>query len=328
MSKKLISVVIPVFNEELNIKPMYERIKKTFENLNYDFEIIFVDNRSTDNTISNIKELIDCDERVFGIEMSRNFGNSQPSYIAGMKFSKGEAVAMIDGDIQDPPEMIADFISKWESGYDVVYGIRVKRNASIVMRFAYKTFYRLFKMLSEVQMPLDAGDFGLVDRKVINVINKIDEKDFFFRGIRTWVGFKQTGLEYTRDDRKFGKTKYTLLDNIRSAKMGIFNFSYKPLELISGIALFFTIISIVMLIVYLILYFVLPNSPRGFMTTIVLILFLGSVQLFTLSIIGEYISKIFNEIKNRPRYIIDEVFMNKKIEFKEREEKEIISKRQ
>lgn len=311
MTSRLISIVVPVYNEELNIRRMYERVRKTFSSLNHSFEIIYVDNCSVDNTVGEIQRLANENPNVYGLVMSRNFGSSQPSTMAGVHYAKGDAIVTIDGDIQDPPEMIANFISKWEEGYQVVYGVRKKRKGSILRRIGYKLFYRLFKKISYVDMPLDAGDFGLIDRTVAEEIKALKENEIFFRGMRSWVGFKQTGIDYTRDDRTHGKTSISFFSNFKWAKMGIFNFSYKPLEWISTIAASMTIISLIGIIYYIILHFVHPETPYGFSTIIVLILFLGAIQLLALAIIGEYIARMFNEVKGRPRYIIREVINNK-----------------
>ncbi len=305
---KLISIVVPVYNEQDNIRPMYERIIKVFHQLKgYRYELIYVDNCSRDSTVEEIKQLAAADNSVHGIMMSRNFGSSQPSTIAGINYAKGDAVVVIDGDIQDPPEMIFDFIEKWEEGYEVVYGVRKKRRGSLPRRIGYKLFYRLFKKMSYIDIPLDAGDFGLIDRVVVNEIISLKENEVFFRGIRAWVGYRQIGIEYTRDDRQFGNTSIPFLANIKWAKMGIFNFSYKPLEWISTAAFFLTIISLIGIVYYVLLHFLKPDTPYGFSTTIVLILFLGAAQLLALSIIGEYIARIFNEVKARPKYLIRDI---------------------
>ncbi|OAS20522.1 glycosyltransferase family 2 protein [Paenibacillus oryzisoli] len=308
MSKRLISIVVPVYNEELNIRRMYDRVTDVFKNLkNYNYELVYVDNCSTDRTIEEIKLLTEIDINVCGLSMARNFGSSQPSTIAGIHYAKGDAVVLIDGDIQDPPEMILDFVAKWEEGYDVIYGIRTKRKGSILRRIGYKAFYRIFKKMSYIDMPLDAGDFGLMDRVVVEEIKKLKEVEIFFRGIRAWIGFRQTGIEYTRDDRELGQTSIPFFANLKWAKMGIFNFSYKPLEWISNFAFIVTLISLIGIVYYVFLHFFKPDTPYGFSTIIVLVLFLGAAQLLSLSIIGEYVARIFNETKGRPRYIVREV---------------------
>lgn len=311
MSNKLISIIVPVYNEELNIRPMYDRVTNVFKNLkNYTYEFIYVDNCSTDRTLEEIRSLSELDPAVSGLCMARNFGSSQPSTVAGLQYAKGDAVVIIDGDIQDPPEMINEFVTKWEEGYEVIYGIRKKRKGSILRRIGYKAFYRLFKKMSYIDIPLDAGDFGLMDRVVVDQINKLKENEIFFRGIRAWIGFKQTGVEYVREDRERGQTSIPFLANIKWAKMGIFNFSYKPLEWISAFAFSLTIVSLIGIIYYIALHFIRPDTPYGFSTIIVLVLFLGAAQLLALSIIGEYVARIFNEIKGRPRYIIRDVIRN------------------
>ncbi len=307
MSKGLISIVVPVYNEQLNIFPMYERITNTFRNMDYRYEIIYVDNCSIDDTVQEIRRLSEQDKNVHGVLMSRNFGSSQPSTMAGLYYAKGDAVVLIDGDIQDPPELIPEFIKKWEEGYEVVYGVRKKRKGSLIRRIGYKLFYRVYRALSYIEMPLDAGDFGLIDRKAVEEIKKLKENEIFFRGIRSWIGFKQIGVEYTREDRARGKTSISLLANIKWAKMGIYNFSYKPLEFISKVAGFLTLVSLIGIIYYVYLHFTYPQTPYGFSTIVILILFLSAIQLLALAIMGEYISRIFNEVKGRPRYIVREV---------------------
>jgi polyisoprenyl-phosphate glycosyltransferase len=310
MGKCLISIVVPVYNEQLNIIPMYERITNTFQNIDYQYEIIYVDNCSIDDTIPEIRKLSDKNNNVHGILMSRNFGSSQPSTMAGLYYAKGNAVVLIDGDIQDPPELIPEFIKKWEEGYEIVYGIRKKRKGSLIRRIGYKLFYRIYRALSYIEMPLDAGDFGLIDRKAVDEIKKLKENEIFFRGIRSWVGFKQTGIEYVRNERVRGKTSISLLANIKWAKMGIFNFSYKPMEFISKVAGFLTIVSLVGIAYYIYMHFAYPETPYGFSTIVILILFLSAIQLLALSIMGEYISRIFSEVKGRPRYIVREIINN------------------
>ncbi|CAG7659189.1 glycosyltransferase family 2 protein [Paenibacillus allorhizosphaerae] len=307
MLKGVISIVVPVYNEELNIRPMYERICNTFDKCDYDFEIIYVDNCSKDNTVMEIRKLNELDARVMGITMARNFGSSQPSTMAGIHYANGNAVVIIDGDIQDPPELILEFIKKWEEGYEVVYGVRTKRKGSILRRIGYKMFYRIFKKMSYIEMPLDAGDFGLIDRIVVDEIKKLKENEIFFRGIRSWIGYKQIGVEYIRDDRNLGNTSIPFFANFKWAKMGIYNFSYKPLEWISTLSLILTMVSLLGIVYYIVLHFIYPETPYGFSTIIVLILFLGAIQLLSLSIIGEYIARIFNEVKGRPRYIVREL---------------------
>lgn len=307
MIDKKISVIIPCYNEEGNILNMYERLIKVLNPITNNYELVFINNGSTDNSYKIFDYLTEKNPKVTVIELSRNFGSSQPAYTCGLEYVTGDCAVLIDGDIQDPPELIPNMVKKWLEGYDVVYGIRKKRKGSLIRRIGYKIFYRMLKKLAYIDIPLDAGDFSLIDRKVIDALNLLPERNRFIRGLRAWVGFKSIGIEYTREDRKAGKTSNSFMDNIRWAKMGIFSFSYYPLELISYIAFIVMLISLFGICVYIISYFVYPNAPRGFSTLIVAILFLGSIQLLSLSIIGEYLGKIFEETKGRPKYIIKRI---------------------
>ena len=307
MTDKKISVVIPCRNEELNILPMYERLTKVFSEITPNYELIYTDNSSTDNSEKIFRDLSSRDDKVKVILFSRNFGTSDHGYSAGTDLASGDAVVWIDGDIQDPPEMIKEFVAKWLAGDDVIYGIRKKRRGSLFLRAGYKIFYRIFKKLSYLEIPQDAGDFCLMDRKVANVINSMPERDRFVRGLRTWVGFKQTGIEYVRSDRNAGKTKVNFWRLIWSAKKGIFSFSYAPLEMISNLAFIVTILAGFGIVFYILLYLFYPVKAQGVATIIVITLFLGSIQLMALSIIGEYLGRIFEEVKQRPKYVIKEI---------------------
>ena len=306
LTNKKISIVVICYMDEPAIPIMYDRVKKVMTKITSNWELIYVNDCSPDNAEQVLRKLAQKDERVTVINHSRNF-SSQNSFVSGMKQSLGDAVIILDGDLQDPPEIIEDFVKKWLKGYDVVYGIRIKREAPGFMQIAYKLFYRIFRKLSYIKVPLDAGDFSLMDRKVVNAIIAMPERDIFLRGLRAWTGFNQTGIKYIRPERMFGQTTNNLIKNIRWAKKGIFSFSYLPLELISYLAFFVVGLSGVGIIFYLLIYFISPNSPQGIQTIIILILFLGSIQLLCLSIIGEYLAKIFEEIKKRPKYIIKEI---------------------
>ena len=243
--------------------------------------------------------------------MSRNFGSSQPSFFAGIRYATGDAVVLIDGDLQDPPELITEFLKKYEEGFDVVYGVRIKRRGSIFRRIGYTCFYRVFRWLSYLSMPVDAGDFGLMSRKVVDVIKKLDEKDLYIRGLRAWAGFKQIGVDYTREERNAGKTSNSFLANFTWAKKAITNFSYKPLEFISKLAIGAVFMTFIAALVYVYLYFK-TDAPRGFSTLLMVMFIFGSIQLLALSIIAEYLIRIFQEVKNRPPYIISEILEMKK----------------
>ncbi|MCF7800265.1 glycosyltransferase family 2 protein [Candidatus Babeliales bacterium] len=300
---KKISIVVACYNESENILALYQRVKNVFKDLNYNFEIIYVDNASIDNSEKIFENLAQADSRIKVIFMSRNFGSSQPSLLAGLRRAIGDSVVFLDGDLQDPPELILDFVEKWEQHYDVVYAVRKKRKGSILRRIGYKIFYRIFKWLSYIDIPVDAGDCCLIDRKIVDILKNMQEKDLYIRGLRAWVGFKQTGIEYTREDRFTGKTSCNFFANFFWAKKAIVNFSYKPLELISKLASLTVFMSIIALFFYI--YFGLKYSaPRGFTTLLVVVLFLGAIQLLSLSIIGEYLARMFEEVKGRPHYII------------------------
>lgn len=310
MINKKVSVIIPCYNEEENIIEMYERLTKVLIKTTNNYEILYINNGSIDSSESIFRQLVEQDNRVIVITLSRNFGSSQPAYTCGMEYATGDCIVCIDGDIQDPPELIPQMVDKWFEGYDVVYGIRKKRKGSLLRRLGYKMFYRLFKKFSYIDVPLDAGDFAVLDRKVVDALNQLPERNRFLRGLRAWVGFRQTGVEYERADRKAGVTSNSFFDNIRWAKMGIFSFSYSPLEFISFLASLVVVLSLIGILAYIISYFAFPLAPRGFSTIIVAVLFLGGIQLLCLSIIGEYLGKIFEEVKQRPKYIVKEILKN------------------
>lgn len=311
MEKKIISAIIACYKDYQAIPIMYDRLKAVFNKIGVGYEIIFVNDGSPDNTEEILKKLTENDEKVIGINHARNFG-SQMAFTSGMEISKGDAIVFLDGDLQDPPEIIEGFYYKWQEGFDVVYGIRVKREVNMLMQFSYKLFYRIFKKMSYISIPLDAGDFSLIDRKVVEVLKQFPERDRFLRGLRAWVGFKQTGISYTRPERMFGKTTNNFLKNLNWASKGIFSFSFVPLQLISLLSFIVFVISVIALIIQVILRFVIPESaPRGLTTMLTAVLFLGSVQLLALSILGEYIGKIFEEVKQRPKFIVKSIFKSK-----------------
>ena len=305
-----ISSVIACYKDEQSIPLMHQRLTKTFKEIGCKYEIIFVNDGSPDNSEKVLENICKNDKNTIAIIHSRNF-NSQNSFSSGMNYATGDAVVLLDGDLQDPPELIKDFADKWIEGYDVVYGSRVKRETSKFMNISYKFFYRIFNKLSYINIPLDAGDFSLMDRKVVNSINSLKESDRFIRGLRAWTGFKQIGVPYNRPERQFGVSTNNLFKNIQWAKKGIFSFSHLPLEIMSLISYLIFLLSSIALIIYIILYFLKDEAPRGITTLIVLVLFLGGMQLLSLSILSEYISKILDETKKRPYSIIKKI-INKK----------------
>ncbi|NTW32462.1 MAG: NAD-dependent epimerase/dehydratase family protein [Bacteroidetes bacterium] len=297
-----ISCVIACYKDAQAIPMMYERLIKMFSELKVRYEIIFVNDCSPDNTDEVIAEICNKDSNVIGIKHSRNFG-SQAAFVSGMEISTGDGVVLMDGDLQDPPEIIPDFYAKWIEGYEVVYGVRVKREMSPVMGLLYKAFYRIFSKLSYIKIPVDAGDFSLIDKKVVKELIKLPETEQFLRGLRAWVGFNQIGVPYVRPERMFGVSTNNWRKNIAWAKKAIFSFSFLPLEFLSFFGLVLTGISFLALITQVILKFIMPDTPQGLTTVIVLVLFFGGIQLLAVSIIGEYISKIFEETKKRPKFI-------------------------
>ena len=306
LTNKKISAIVACYNDAEAVPIMYERLTKTLKKVTSDYEIIYVNDCSPDNAEEVLRKLAAKDFLVTVINHSRNF-SSQNAFVSGMVQSLGDAVVVLDGDLQDPPEMIEDFVKKWLEGYDVVYGTRVKRETSGFMQVAYKLFYRFFRKLAYIKIPLDAGDFSLMDRKVVDALISMPERDIFLRGLRAWTGYRQTGVEYVRPERMFGRTTNSLIKNIRWARKGIFSFSYLPLELISYLAIFVVFLSLLGIIFHIVAYFLFPDVPRGATTTIVVVLFLGGIQLLSLSIIGEYLGRVFEEVKRRPKYIVKEI---------------------
>lgn len=308
---KKISAIIACYKDEQAIPIMHERLTKTFKELAIDYEIIFVNDGSPDNSENLLKKIVSKNPNVVAVNHSRNF-SSQMAFTSGMDIATGDAIVFLDGDLQDPPEIIKKFYKKWAEGYDVVYGIRTKREAPLWMAFCYKLFYRIFHKMSYIQIPLDAGDFSLIDRKVVDVLKQFPERDRFLRGLRAWVGFKQTGIPYERPERKFGKSTNNFLKNFQWATKGILSFSYVPLQLMTLLSLLVFFIALIGIVVQIILRLVLPNTPFGITTVLIVILFIGAIQLLGMSVLGEYIGKIFEEVKHRPKYVVKSIFRSSK----------------
>lgn len=314
MTKRVrLSAIIACYRDEQAIPIMYDRLSKVYKKLGVDYEIIFVNDGSPDNSEEVIAKIVQKDPHVIGINHSRNF-SSQMAFTSGMEIARGDAISFLDGDLQDPPEVITEFYDKWRAGYDVVYGVRVKREAPLIMQIAYKAFYRVFHMMSYVNIPVDAGDFSLIDRKVVEALKQFPERDRFLRGLRAWVGFKQTGVPYLRPERMFGKTTNSIMKNVAWARKGIFSFSYAPLQMMTTLAFLTFVIALLAIVVQIILRFLLPNTPHGTTTILVAVLFMGAVQLLCLSILGEYIGKIFEEVKQRPKFVVKSIIRNHKID--------------
>ena len=298
------SIIIPVFNEEEMIMQMYEKLVPF---LNNEDEVLFINDGSTDTTVNEIKSLIEKDRRLKLINFSRNFGH-QPAITAGLQYSEGDVVIIMDCDLQDPPELIPALLKKWKEGYDVVHCIRKKRKEPLFKRVSYKLFYWLYTRLSDFETLMDSGDFSLMSRRVVNEINKMQEKAKFIRGLNLFVGFRHTAIEYERPGRFKGETKYNLIKLVKLALDGIFSFTTFPLRIMSFLGFCLLLSSFIMILV-LVYYKLSYKLLLGHTMTYVLILFFGGINLFCFGIIGEYIGKIFYETKNRPFYIV-ESFVN------------------
>lgn len=306
-SQPKISAIITIYMDGPAIPYMHERLVTTFMKIGVDYEIIFVNGASPDESAELLAEIAARDPKVVVVNHSRSFG-SQNSFTSGMRIATGDAVVLMDGDLQDPPEMIEQFHEKWLEGWDVVYGERVKRDTTRFLKFAYKAFYRVFRRASYVQIPLDAGDFSLIDRRVLDVINALPEKNRFLRGLRAYVGFRQTGVPYVRPERMFGTSTNNMLKNLGWARKAIYSFSYAPLELITVLAFGTVALSFLGAAAQVVVRIVSPESvPAGLTTLILLVLFLGGIQLLCLSIIGGYLAHIYEEVKGRPSYVVDSV---------------------
>jgi glycosyltransferase involved in cell wall biosynthesis len=300
-----LSAVIACYKDGQAIPHMYERLTRALAAEPVDLEMIFVNDGSPDDSKEVLARLAAADSRVVAISHSRNFG-SQAAFTSGMQICTGDMVVLMDGDLQDPPELIPQFLAKWREGYDVVYGVRVKREATRFLQVAYKAFYRVFHALSYIEVPRDAGDFSLMDRRVIDAVNRLDERDRFLRGLRAWVGFRQIGVPYERPERMFGVTTNNLRKNIAWARKGIFSFSFVPLEIIFYLALGVSALSGLMLVVYAVV-FLFAGAPTGFMTLLTIVLLMGSLQFLCLAVIGDYVGRVLEEVKSRPHFLIESV---------------------
>ncbi|WMW80955.1 NAD-dependent epimerase/dehydratase family protein [Undibacterium cyanobacteriorum] len=298
-----VTAIIACYKDAQAIPIMYRRLTDTFLKAGVDYEIIFVNDCSPDDSEEVIRQISKTDRRVLGISHSRNFG-SQAAFKSGMELASKNACVLLDGDLQDPPELIEDFIREWRAGYEVVYGRRVKREASWYMGLAYKLFYRLFDAFSYLKIPHDAGDFSLIDKRVVRCILQFPERDLFLRGVRAFAGFKQTGVDYVRPERMFGRSTNNFLKNIGWAKKGILSFSNTPLNVLSAFSAFIFVVVCFLIVIQIGARLLFPEMvPRGLTTVILVELFFGSSTLVAVSLIGEYIAKIFEEVKQRPHFL-------------------------
>ena len=301
-----ISVIVPMYNEQEVVEECYNRLSAILRSLsNYDCEMIFIDDGSKDDTYIIASQIAAKDDKTKIISFSRNFGH-QAAVTAGLKHSTGDAVIIIDADLQDPPELIPDMIKRWEEGYEVIYGKRKSRAGESPFKlFTAKMFYKTLNALSDIEIPKDTGDFRLVDRKVVDVINELPEHNKFLRGLFSWVGYKQTPFEYERKKRYAGKTKYPLRKMLKLARDGIIGFSNKPLKIVGGMGIVSIVISVILTIYAIISYiFNLNDLSAGWTSLMIGITFFAGVQLLSLRILSEYIGRIYDEVKQRPQYII------------------------
>lgn len=301
-----ISVVTPVFNEQENLPVLYQRLIRVLEGEKLDFEIVFVDDGSRDQSLAILHELASRDARLVVVELARNFGH-QVAISAGLDYAHGQAVIIMDADLQDPPEVLPMFIAKWREGHDVVYAIREKRKETWLKRSAYAVFYRLLQRVASIEIPLDAGDFCIMDRKVVDLLNGMPERNRFVRGIRSWIGLDQIGLAYERQARYAGRPKYTFSRLVYLALDGLISFSFVPLRIISLLGFSVSVMSLCLAVFYALKKIIHGLTPPGFASLMVSIFFLAGVQLITIGVIGEYVGRIFEEVKRRPLYVVRRV---------------------
>jgi len=304
MTQRALSVVIACYRDAGSIREFYRQLSEILPGITPDYEIVYVNDASPDNAEEILNELADRDPHLVVVNHTRNFG-SQNAFLSGMQVARGDAVVLMDGDLQDPPALIPKLAARWLEGYDIVYGERVARKETVLRQWAYKAFYRIFRRLADVPIPLDAGDFGLLDRRVVEtLLVDFPEHLVFLRGLRAYTGYKSTGVSYVRDARFDGQSTNSLWGNIRWARLAIFSFSKRPLEYISMLAFFCVIVTLLAAAYYLVAHLILRTAPPGWMTMTMLVLFLGSVQLVCFSILAEYLAHMYDELKGRPRYIV------------------------
>ena len=312
MPEKELSVIIPVYNESANLQELYQRLKQTLDNLTVNYECIFVNDGSTDETANKITDLSAKDAQIFYINLSRNFGH-QVAVSAGLSYSNAKCTVIIDGDLQDPPELINELFETYKKGYDVVYAKRKDRKGeSAIKKLTAKLFYRFLNRLTKIDIPLDTGDFRLIDKKVVTELNKMKEQDKFLRGQIAWIGFKQTHVLFDRDSRKGGKSSYSYSKMFRLALDAITGFSDKPLLLVSRRGFIISFFSFLVILFAIFSHFILKQTITGWTSLIISSMFIGGIQLISIGIIGEYISRINNNVKERPLYVIESTNLSSK----------------
>ena len=308
-----VSIVIPLYNESEVLPQLVERINKLINSSPLSIEVVLVDDGSRDDTAEQIQRLSLLDGRYQCVILARNYGHPLALTAGLAAATASEAVMIIDGDLQDPPELLHAFYELYKQGNDVVYAVRKKRKEGALKKFAYHSFYRILKSISYVDIPLDSGDFSLVSRRIVDVLNKMPEESRYVRGMRTWIGFKQIGYEYERDARAAGDSKYSFKKLLKLAYNGIFNFSEFPVKLITNMGLISISVSLIYLTTVLVKKYVYHNVPEGFTALLFSIILFSGVQLLSLGIIGEYVLRIFFQVKGRPLYIVKKRVINKEI---------------
>ncbi|HLD26425.1 MAG TPA: glycosyltransferase family 2 protein [Patescibacteria group bacterium] len=307
------SLILPVFNEANTINTLFKRISKIMDQQRSEYELIFINDGSTDATNQLLTTLHQQYPLVKIINFSRNFGH-QTAVTAGLNYAQGDIIAVLDADLQDPPEVLPLFFEKIHDGYDVVYAIRKNRKEKKSIRFMYSLFYRLLKIVANIDIPLDSGDFCVMRKNVVDAINSLPERNRFVRGLRSWVGYKQIGLAYERNPRYAGKSKYNMSKLMKLAFDGIFSFSYVPLQIMFYVGLGSLMVSFIgsIIAVYMRFFTTAYKQVPGFATTIILIMFVGGLQLFSLGIMGEYMRRVYDEVKQRKPYIVESLVGFKK----------------
>ncbi len=306
MVAPIFTIVAPVYNEAAILPELYSRIKRVLDTTNESWELVIIDDGSTDGSTETIRKLGEQDSRVRPVIFARNFGH-QLAVTAGLDYARGQAVIIIDADLQDPPEVILDMIDKWREGYEVVYAVRAEREGESWFKlFTASLFYRIIYQITDVDIPMDTGDFRLLDRKVVEVIKQMRERHRFLRGMSVWVGFRQIGVEYKRAARFAGETKYPFKKMFKFALDAVTSFSYFPLQLATYLGFFSAGLSILAIPIVVVMRLAGSQAFIGQATTLIAVLFLGGVQLISLGILGEYIGRLYDEAKGRPLYIVSE----------------------
>ncbi|MDJ0704595.1 MAG: glycosyltransferase family 2 protein [Leptolyngbyaceae cyanobacterium MO_188.B28] len=308
MASPIYSFVVPIYNEEQTIQELYRRLSVVMDEMDGPVELVLVNDGSRDTSLSQMRNLAQEDKRVCYLSLARNFGH-QVAVTAGLNFARGEAIVVLDADLQDPPELIPEMVKQWRQGYHVIYAQRVRRRQeSWFKRSCAFIFYRLLNRLTDVKIPNDTGDFCLMDRQIVDLLNRLPERNRYIRGLRAWLGFRQTAIPFERDPRFAGDVKYTFHKSLALAIDSLVSFSKVPLRIAIYLGLFSALIALVMALLVLYWRIAQPNSPvTGFATILIAIFFLGAVQLVSIGILGEYTGRIYEEVKNRPLYTLSEV---------------------